>query len=90
MKNQTPTRMDDKRGLKGSNTWLDSWLGCLGSDVGAFKKVGEQGRGRFVPEKRQAVAKTRGRGHPRPMLERARDPGELLSVLPEGLFEHLL
>ena len=37
---------------------------------GAFKQESEQGRGRLVPAKRRATDKTRGRGHPRPILER--------------------
>ena len=41
---------------------------------GAFKKVSGQGRGPLVPEKRQAVDEARGRGRPRPILERAQMP----------------
>ncbi len=37
----------------------------------AFENVSEQGRGRVVPEKEQAVDRTRGRGRPRPMLDGA-------------------
>ena len=37
---------------------------------GAFQKLSEQGRGRLVPAKRRATEKTRGRGRPRPTLER--------------------
>ncbi len=40
------------------------------SALGAFKKVSEQGRGRLVPVKRRATDMTRGRGRPRPILER--------------------
>ncbi len=38
---------------------------------GAFTKVSNQGRGRLVPAKLLAVDKMRGRGRPRPILERA-------------------
>src|SRR5688572_30663877 len=52
---------------------------------GAFKQVGEPGRGRLVPVNLSATDKTRGRSRPRPSLERTLEltaPGMLTSVCP--------
>ena len=39
-------------------------------DQGVFNKVNERGRGRLVPVEIRGTDKTRGRGRPRPVLER--------------------
>ena len=80
--------MDNGRVLKRSHTWADLMLNGLEPSLGACKR--EQGRGRLVPEKRPVADKTRGRGRPRTMLKHASEPGNLVSVLLEGLFEDLL
>src|SRR2546426_7988756 len=51
------------------------WLANRRQPQDAFKNASERGRGRLVPAKRRATDKTRGRGSPRPIVERTlREP----------------
>jgi hypothetical protein len=88
MKNQTPTRIGYERGLNGSR--LDSMLNCLDPGQGAFMKVSEQGRGRLVPENDRRLTKSREEAVPAPCLNAPWSLADPVSVLLEGLFEHLL